>query len=204
MSTIQGTQSNEIVNFYVSNGATKEDADRLAIQAGLLTKLREMIKESTNNSPEESLSAHVALQLPQLKKGKVDIAKKQLQCTHKGLFIASFFPFVGPIIAYICKFRATKELKSTTDANKISQINEQVNQLRIAIITSVLLTVACAVSALVTAGILLGGIALFATVAVAAAATALTIAAVTIDSVQLYRSKHPKEIIAIEENKGLN
>lgn len=128
---------------------------------------------------------------PQVIKGKVEKAKKELKCCKNGALIISFFPIIGPILANICKIHLAKKIKNTAETEKISELTQKMNKFRIAAIASTLMTVALVVNTLVV-GLLFGGMAFFIGLGAVAVATAVAIPLVTFDSVKFHQSTHPK------------
>lgn len=183
-----------------NSGVSRENAEKLASQQAFLTKVMQLAIPSFSapSSPckeEKPLEEVQVVKLPteEPKKGKLEHVKKG---SVDGLLIASHFPIFGLFSANTCKALIAKEIKQTTDSEKLATLIKKDNQYRIASISSTLITLALAVTALAV-GIITGGIALFIGLAAIAAVTLAATPITVYDSILLYRNTHkatPEEV----------
>lgn len=113
-----------------------------------------------------------------------------------GLLIASHFPFFGPVAANTQRILLAKQIEKTTDSKELAKLIEKQNQYVIASISSTLITVALAVSAVATL-ILTGVLALYVGLGIIGAATLAALPITIYDSVRLYQ--HAQKLKGSEE-----
>lgn len=203
-------QAIDTKSLWVQSGKTEEEANNRVEATRILKAMKQALnEENTVSTPrsngENSLGSAQVVQVPaqpaaELKKGKVQ--KSDEKCKN-GLLIASHLPVFGAFSANACKLRIAHQIKSTTETDKITQLKDRLNQYRIASISSILLTLALAVSAVALTAFFLGiaSIAFIVGASVAGAVTAAGLALTIYDAVQLARSRKAKEVPVVEAPK---